>query len=333
MNLSFVIPVAPHHKQLLPHAIQSVKQQTAKCQALYLIDADERGAGWARNQILQKVNTQYVSFLDADDWLEPTFAEMCLRAIRLGRYVYTNWYEGDTKIVTAPSKPWCNGTWHTITSVFNTEDVLRLGGFDEGLPALEDTDFYLKLTTNQVCGVHIDQPLMHYSKDGLRSKRVHESGEAENLRTHILRRYANQMGCCGDNNDYDNASPVGERQNGDVLAMAMWAGNKRTIGMGTGRRYERMSYPKTTWVHPGDIAREPHLWQRISEPTAQPQPEPTITDETRYQGLDGVAQGMRDVGAIRTPPPPAPPVIATSFDDFNADVVQVIDLAKRGMER
>jgi hypothetical protein len=331
MNLSFVIPVAPHHKQLLPRAIESVKGQTAKCQALYMIDEEERGAGWVRNQILAKVTTPYVAFLDADDWLEPTFAEDCLNAMQLGRYVYTNWYEGDTKVVNAPSKPWCNGTWHVITCMFNTADIQRLGGFDESLPALEDTDLFLKLTTNQICGIHVDKPLMHYSKDGLRSSRVHATGESENLRQHILKRYANQMGCCGDNDGYDNATPVGERQAGDVLAMAMWAGNKRTTGKATGRRYPRLSYPKKTWVHPGDIAREPHMWQRVSEPVAVI-PQPTITDEVRYQNFDGVIAGMKDVGAINAPPPPSPPVVAASFDDFNPDIVKVIDLAKKGME-
>ena len=80
IGISFVIPVAPHHRQLLSRAVNSVKAQTVKCQALYLIDAKERGAGWARNQIIQKVTTPYIAFLDIDDWVAPDFAENMLNA-------------------------------------------------------------------------------------------------------------------------------------------------------------------------------------------------------------------------------------------------------------
>lgn len=323
IELTFVIPVAPHHARFLPRAIESVQAQTVKCKAMYLVDKDEHGAGWTRNRILERVDTPYVSFLDADDWLEPTFAEECLTVIRPGHYVYTDWYEDDNHKI-APNKAWCHGAWHVINALLYTEDAQRVGGFDETLPAIEDTDFFLKLTSKKVCGIHVGMPLMHYSTNGLRSRKVHESGQVIELKKQVLRRYANTMGCCGDDNGYDNTTPVGERQEGDVLAMAMWAGNKRTIGKATGRRYPRMSYPKKTWVDPRDIARESHMWERVSsnEPVEQVQ----------YQGIDGVVQGMRDVGAIRTPPPPKPPTVAASFEDFNPDVVNVINLAKRGMK-
>lgn len=70
------------------------------------------------------------------------------------------------------------------------------------------------------------------------------------------------MGCCGDE-QLLNQAPVGEQQPDDVMAQALWAGNRHQTGRKTGRRYPRMSYPRTTWVAPEDIDASGHLWREV----------------------------------------------------------------------
>lgn len=81
------------------------------------------------------------------------------------------------------------------------------------------------------------------------------------------------MSCCGGGTpDTGLDIPIGERQPGDVLAMALWAGNLQERGRITGRLYPRSGNNKQMWVAPQDIGARPDLW-RVVEPeieTAQP---------------------------------------------------------------
>src|SRR5690242_3071847 len=104
-DLSIVIPIGPYHRDIVSRAVASVEAQTLPCHIITVEDTEGHGAGWARNQGLKRVTSPYVAFLDADDTLEPRFAQLCFEVLRLvqgRRYVYTNWYEGDI-IKTAPS--------------------------------------------------------------------------------------------------------------------------------------------------------------------------------------------------------------------------------------
>jgi glycosyltransferase involved in cell wall biosynthesis len=68
-----------------------VQAQTVDCAIETLVDYGGRGAGWARNRLLERVSTPFVVFLDADDYIEPNFVERCLAVWQPGRYVYTDW--------------------------------------------------------------------------------------------------------------------------------------------------------------------------------------------------------------------------------------------------
>jgi hypothetical protein len=309
---------------VLKRAIDSANNQTIECAVKVVVDKDSRGAGAMRNLLLKSVSTKYVVFLDADDWIEPNFVENCLRAIKPGWYAYTDWWQ-DSENTRAPQRPWCNGTWHVITSLIHTEDAKAVGGFDEDLPALEDTDFYLKLTTEKrVCGIHIPKPLFHYSKDGQRSRLAVQNGEAEIIRQNLLNKYGGRMGCCGGNSDVRQQFPVGEQQPGDVLAIAMWRGNRPMMGMATGRMYPRMSYPKTAWVNPRDIEKRPNEWQRIPD-------EPAIDDEIVYQGIGGLAQAMQEGGLLDVREPDYTPIIADEKPDI--DVSGIVEIAKKRVKK
>lgn len=321
-DVSVIIPVAPYHDELLERAIASCKIQTVPCKVLYMKDTELEGAGIIRNRLINTVDTKYIVFLDADDWLQPDFIEECLRVIRPGRYVYTDWFQ-DQEHIQAPNRAWCNGTWHVITTMCHTEDVKSVNGFNEGLPALEDTDFWLKLTTRQICGIRIPKPLSHYGKEGRRAHSVHKDGSVNQIKQWILAQYEGMMGCCGQSEDVDVIKPVGEKQPGDVLAMALWRGNRYERGRVTGRRYDRISYPKRTWVAPADIQARPDLWHRVQETV--------VTEELDINpvGLLGFADFMQTEGmlgkrdATRIDPPQA-----VLSEEINPNFQFVIDYAK-----
>jgi hypothetical protein len=318
-DVSFCIPVAPYHTEVLSRALASIEAQTVDCKAFFMIDHAEEGPGVIRNELLRAVETPYVIFLDADDWIEPTFIEECLGAILPGRYVYTDWMQSD-EYRHAPARPWCGGTWHPITTLLSTAFVRQVGGFNETLEALEDTEFYLKLTTRRICGVHVQKALFHYGSEGRRAKTVHENGRVQFLRDEIHKTFGGKMGCCGEDQTMQEQVPIGAKQSGDVLAMALWGGNHPEYGRATGRRYPRMSYPKTTWVHPADIEIRPDMWRQVIEPA--------VTDTVRYTGVEGFAQALRERGQLGQRAEPVTPENFTRAD-VNPNVKRITEIARK----
>src|SRR5688500_4262573 len=90
-DVTVVIPYASYHEQVVQHAIHSVRRQTVQANLVTIHDSEGLGAGWARNQGLAQVETNFVVFLDADDTINPYFVERTLRAWKPKRYVYTDW--------------------------------------------------------------------------------------------------------------------------------------------------------------------------------------------------------------------------------------------------
>lgn len=310
-DLTFITPVAPYHEHLIPQVQATVAAQTAPCEHLLAIDESGSGPGAVRNRLLDQVVTPYVAFLDADDTLDPAFAAMTLNAVRPARYVYTDWWK-DGEIVRVPDKPWCRGSFHLVTALVPT-DVARAVRFDEDLPAMEDTDFYLRLLWRGICGIHVPEPLVRYAAPawraadiraaGQRAQDAHTSGEIERIQGELNRRYGGRsLGCCGDETVIDD-TPVGERQPGDVLAMALWGGNRAERGRVTGRHYPRTSFPHRTWVDPRDVAFAPHLWQRVPEDDGDGQ----NFNDGGLRGVDALEAGLMEHGILHPAPPPAPP--------------------------
>jgi hypothetical protein len=321
-HTTVIIPCAPHHTDVLPRALGSLAAQTVPCKALYMIDGRKRGPGALRNQLLEQVNTPYVVFLDADDWIAPTFIEACERAIRPKRYVYTDWWQ-DEKYVDSPRYPWCEGDWHPITGLLWTADALLVRGFDPRLPSAEDTDFWLKILQQQICGIHLAQGLFHYGKEGRRSREAIADGSLWEWRNKLLRRYPRIMACCGDKDGFDQSIPVGERQPNDVLAQALWGGNHVEHGRASGRHYPRLSYPKVTWVDPRDVERNPNLWRIVDE---QP-----VLDTPTPLGIQDMGRvfGGRQPQTVEPPPPPLP----MEPPAFTPDVVHVVEIAKERLSK
>lgn len=278
-EITVCIPVGPGHDDLAQRAIQSVEGQTTHCALSVVWDADGKGAGWARNRALEQVYTPYVLFLDADDWLVPDAAARFLAAAQAhpNRYVYCDYYQGG-RVHEEPDCVYCppfrTMQGHTITALLPTDWVRAVGGFDESLPAIEDTDFWLKLRyVGRHDGHHLPRPLFHYSSDGWRSRQIAKGINPQTghpiftplhakLRAQVHPRYEGlkPMGCCGQSVP---VAPQGERQPDDVLAMPLWTGNKRIVGHATGRVY-RGSYGREMYIAPADLAAMPRLFRGVS---------------------------------------------------------------------
>lgn len=306
MTLTFITPISPEHQQYLPACIASVQSQTIPCQHLMMLDEERLGPGVIRNRLLSRVTTSYVSFLDADDWLEPDYAQHMLEAATRASYAYSDWYLDD-RVFEAPARAWCNGTFHLVTAVVPRELAVHVGGFDETLTAMEDTDFFLKFITREWCGVRVPKPLVHYRANGGRGDAVRQSGLVQSIRAELTRRYGGRpLGCCGNPIQVDD-TPIGTKQDGDVLAMALWGGNRPEYGRQTGRRYPRMSYPHTTWVDPRDVQASPQLWKIVAPDEVAP-PNPFDLSPTPALVVKGIGalrlQLVKHGGIIEAPPTP-----------------------------
>jgi hypothetical protein len=319
-DVTFCIPIAPRHAQVAQRAINSVLAQTIACDIRTLTDHTKQGPGVLRNHMLAGINTPFVIFLDADDYVDMTFAEETLAEYhRIGgnKYIFVDWIDSDGiihetpclngangNVISVPDKrPYCGGTWHPITTLIPTEFARAVGGFDETMEGAEDTDFYLKLCTTFRCGHRLARPLFHYTSGGGRAIDFRGSYVYDDTMQKMTIKYGGKMGCCGDDTP---VPPIGEKQPGDVLAMAMWSGRRHQASYITNRVYPRCGYGETCWIDPRELQHRKgkNLWRLIE----QPKPVDMREAVNNIQKLAGVA--MRDIkpkGAPITPDVPEPP--------------------------
>jgi hypothetical protein len=274
-DLTFVIPYAPYHSDVKQDAVASVKAQTIPCEFVVYYDDDAKGAGYARNRGLAAVHTPWVAFLDADDVIDPRFAEICLGVLEQysqshddPRYVYTDWIGAQNAMHQSPEpcEAWTNNTSHLVTTVLPTDRVRLIGGFDEVMQ-IEDADFYVRLRLSGVCGIHVNAPLVSYREGGQRSITARASGEESKSKFYMTQRYGGYslMGCCGDNTQ-GPTGPTNEPMEGDILAQAVWHGNRVERGRITGRQYPRTSFPKVLYVAKADVDAAPMHWRQVNSP-------------------------------------------------------------------
>jgi glycosyltransferase involved in cell wall biosynthesis len=259
-----VIPYADYHAGLLSRAVRSAEVQTVPVEIVTVRDELGRGAGWGRNQGSQNATTDFVVWLDADDELHPQFVERTISHYKRGQYVYTAWTEGRTTRKPSACNPFSNGGVHLVTTLYPTAIFNALQGFDQNLIGNEDTDFYLKSARYGVCGVYLDEVLVYYSGDGKRSKDFIASDDYDTVRKLVYERnggYNTIMGCCGNSGPMAVLS-AGERQEGDVLAQATWAGI-RTESSFFAHRIYRGGNGSEIWVDPRDIHARPDLYRQV----------------------------------------------------------------------
>ena len=72
MEITVVTPSIPDRVHMLEECLESVKnQQYPAKEHLYIVDSGYRGPAWSRNRIVDKVTTDWISFLDDDDLALP----------------------------------------------------------------------------------------------------------------------------------------------------------------------------------------------------------------------------------------------------------------------
>lgn len=327
--VTVVIPVAHEHIGLSQRAIASVRNQTVPCELIVIVDEGRRGSAWARNRGIEKVETKYLVFLDADDWLINTFAEKTLKlAEQVSRYIYVDFVEDNGKLHATPDCAWVDEAWHPVTALVPTAWARAVDGFDEDLrEGGEDSEFYLHLCSEGYCGVRLAEPLFVYTNAaGSRSKRFHQSAAQHAYHDLIRARYLSKgktaMGCCA-----DPATPLEDPNNPPpdmVLARPKWGlGNRQEIGAVTGKKYAPANRSMVVEIDPRDAAARPHLWDVLQRPTPPPQPvyvpkpvpmpvyDPSLYALPVERAVTKPTPPLQQlaVRALHVPPPAPPPVI------------------------
>lgn len=274
---TIVIPYAIYHNDIVRNAVESAKAQTVKCY-VECYPSEYTPAGLRNRQGIDALSP-FVVFLDADDTIAPTFIEDCLRAYEPGHYVYTAWNEGSRVMRPRDCNPYglthdfedgrgLVGGYHLVTTLYPTAAFRALGGFDESLPGMEDTDFYMRSARLGICGIYLDKPLLNYSGAGQRSKAFKKHPDYETIVRQIYDRdggLAAMAGCCGVTGGAPAENLTGE-QPGDVKAQTLYTPSTQ-YGRATGRYYARQLYQgQIISVSPLDVQLAPELWKEVIDP-------------------------------------------------------------------
>ena len=299
--VSVIIPVGPRHAAHCRVAAASTQWQSIGRYAVETIvvgdgsvsipampdvlvvpstDA-QRGPAATRNRGLAVAAGQFVTFLDADDYLLPRGLEHLLRAYSSGQhsYIYGNAYtlERDGRMVLRGAPDYdqaamakCN--LHVVTTLIPTHLARQVRGMDEGVDAWEDWAFHIRLAQAGICGYRTDQPLFVYRVyEGDRMTRFY-GGDSAHM-TRVLDRYQNEQGgitmagCCGGDvrlaamaaqavQDTPAPTPVdvGGRVRikylGNEDSLPFDLGNNRLIRLGkhASRRYADVTADEAAWL-------------------------------------------------------------------------------------
>lgn len=322
--VSVVIPCATHHLDYLRDAIDSVESQTypfwelivvldgeidaTKVKELqtrapfvrwYASNADHVsvGAGAARNIGARRAKGALLVFLDADDMLHPDFLTETLKQHRrTGRYVYTDWrsenkqgvFENNACPEYDPALVFSKTSIHAVTILIDRQVFLSTGGFDENMPAWEDSDFIMKLPTLGYFGVRVPKPLFLYR---YRTGQRRETGETikQELIDLLHRRYADyiegrKMCLCNPPSGIHMPPGFGFTDSGNSpmetelvrIQYQGGAGDHKVIGAATGTDYRNHQQGDYFFVYSADVEAQPRLF--VVEPelpvTSQPTPIP-----------------------------------------------------------
>ena len=266
--VSVIIPVGPRHVQHCRVAAASALLQSIgrdKVEVIVVADGnavidpmplttvipstgEQRGPAHTRNRGIERATGHFITFLDADDYLQPRGLEHLLRAYATGRYgyIYGNAFtveqDGSYVLRGAPDyvqKDMANYNIHVVTTLIPTHIVKKIGGFDERGDAWEDWRFHLRLAIAGVCGYRTDQPIFVYRVfEGDRMTRFNHDRALMEM---VWKDYRNQQGviemaaCCG--GDATLAQVAGLAIEGAPTPPAVSVGNNmvrvKYVGEGT----------------------------------------------------------------------------------------------------
>lgn len=256
------IPFAPYHANIVARAYQSALAQTVECEVVIGLSVGTPAK--LRNQAMQ-CDTDFMVCLDADDLLEPHFVEHCLDTYDGKHYVYTAWSEGKAAFKPLPC-PWSPDSHHIVTTLYPTKIFQRLGGFDETLPGHEDADFYMRSYASGVCGIFLDEVLVHRPDSGRRSLDFHARSDYQYILENTVKKNGGIekiMGCCGNPGIQAQHDP-GQPQAGDVLVETLWSGMHSEYSPYSERLYVGGNHNQI-FVAAIDVEKFPHLYKPVED--------------------------------------------------------------------
>lgn len=302
-RVSFVVPCAPHHRELLKEALDSIEAQTEHAWECVVIDdapagvppldlpgypwirviaGGGRGAGHARNIGVEAARAPLIAFLDADDTLSPRYLDQVLRAYaRTGRYVYTDWIglakNGEREPHVTPEfeagAVFHSTSIHSINVLIPKAAIVKVGGFDEKMPAWEDVEFFMRLAKADICGVRVADYLVLYR---YQTGSLRERGETIKpaLLDYLRERYApyisgeRMCGCIA-----DKKRPGAPVANGKALTQEDTVrieylgplGQHAVIGPVTKQNYGRRANGDIFFVYVPDQQAAPNKFQVLVE--------------------------------------------------------------------
>ena len=145
---------------------------------------EAKGAGVARNIGAKRATAKLLVFLDADDRLHPEFlADTIKEHRRTGRYVYTDWrsinkqgvHEDNLCPDYDPVLVFQRTSIHAVSILIDKAVFWSVGGFDEEMPAWEDTELQMKLAANGHCGSRVARPLLQYNYNTGKRREIGET--------------------------------------------------------------------------------------------------------------------------------------------------------------
>lgn len=283
MLVDVIVPVAPFHSEVAQRAIASVQAQTFPAQLIVIEDTQQRGAAFARNQGVQRATGLFLTFLDADDILAPSYIETCLKAwVQRGKgYIYTDWLRAGKVYSPHNLSIWREGLYHIVTTLLPRKAFDAVGGFDETLPTLEDEDLYRRVQALGVCPYHVAEPLVEYRAS------IGHSVPARNQHLQAVETYFNKrdghyrdlnMCACDEDQIQGETHISGQYHQGDVLALATYTPRRMNSKTQVNRVYEKPMMGHPMWVHPADVQVRPDLWQlALTQETLTPDVETVLS--------------------------------------------------------
>jgi len=190
--VSVIVPVGPGHEEIVVDALDSLEAQTFRQWECVLVNdtgqplpeqllraypyvtlvetPGNKGAGYARNRGVEVARSPLLTFLDADDYMQPEFLRVCVETrLQTGSWIYTDlwsaWPNGEVHEYQVDdfdvTSLWQDGLG-AVTVIIDQAEFQAVGGFDEELDTREDWDFQFKLAMAGFCGVRVPQPLVTY---------------------------------------------------------------------------------------------------------------------------------------------------------------------------
>ncbi|WP_150290578.1 trifunctional glycosyltransferase/class I SAM-dependent methyltransferase/polysaccharide deacetylase [Sphingobium estronivorans] len=154
-----------------------VARRAAQDSRFRLVPGAREGAAAARNRGIALARSQWMSFLDSDDWIDPPFMATMLAALESApayRVAYCGYRrvmpDGtmtagavDPRVQDAPFSIFARTCAVTINSLMiDRQMVVDAGGFDTSLPTCEDWDLWQRLSRAGAQWLMVDRPFAYY---------------------------------------------------------------------------------------------------------------------------------------------------------------------------